>query len=100
MQAIRFAAGICVLLLSGAAADGAIYDIADGLYNNVVAGAIGGPASQPGNDGWYFKYERVWPWGGWQGIPISRDPADFVDLEYAFDGSTRRESVSVGGAAR
>lgn len=87
--ALRLAVGAVVLAFAGVTSgDPVLYDVVDGLFANIPAGATGGPATQTGVDNWWFKYEPAVRFGQ-QGSPIVRDPNTFLLMELGSDGSAR-----------
>lgn len=84
-HSLLIAAGVIV---TAAAASAATYDVVDGLYANIPAGATGGPATQTGVDNWRYKYEPAVRFNQ-QGSPIVRDPTTFVLMELGSDGTSR-----------
>jgi len=78
-----------VLVVGWAAgASAAYFDVVDGLYANIPAGATGGPATQTGEGNWWYKYEPKTRFGQ-QGSPIVRDPNTFLLMELGSDGTSR-----------
>jgi hypothetical protein len=64
------------------------YDVVDGLFANIPAGATGGPAAQSGIDNWWYKYEPVTRFNQRDSL-IERDPSTFLLMELGSDGTAR-----------
>jgi hypothetical protein len=79
---------VAVLVCPWTRTEAAVYDVVDGLYANIPAGATGGPATQTGVDNWWYKYEPAVRFGQ-QGSPIVRDPNTFLLMELGSDGTVR-----------
>jgi hypothetical protein len=91
MNAKRLLVGVLAGVLvvgSAAGAWAAYFDVVEGLYANIPAGATGGPATQAGVDNWWYKYEPVTRFNQ-RGSLVERDPSTFVLMELGSDGTAR-----------
>lgn len=77
-----------IVAACGSVARAEFFDVVEGLYANVPAGATGGPATQTGVDHWWYKYEPAVRFDQ-QGSPIIRDPNTFLLMELGSDGTAR-----------
>ncbi len=91
MRCLAVSCGLVAAVLAAASpssADPVHYDVVDGLYANIPAGATGGPATQLGIDHWWYKYEPAWR-PNQNGSPVVRDADTFLLMELGSDGSAR-----------